>query len=1088
MPRFTRHGFQETRSDRAPGIERLRPSALTALLAFLTLSYLSPVIAHAQVVIGAPVAPLAVTVDPTRSDPPPPPRIVPEGEPLPTGTPAPSQPIPDPTIQVEADGAALLLEAPGALSAPVVNFAGINSFLPPDTVGDIGPNHFVQMVNATQFQVWDKAGTSLSGPLTFGNLWPAGNVCRRNDGDPIVVYDHLADRWLLSQFRDGRPGNGAGDNNSGFCIAISQTPNPAAGTWFLYFMSTGAIFPDYPKYGVWPDGYYVTTYESGNLGIFVMDRANMLLGNAAGYIKWGTLNALGTATVRDTRILPADLDGPPPASGTPAIFLRTVDNAQDPPTVNDRIEIYEAVVDWQALTFNVNLVSTLTPAAFNTMTCNRVGGAAQPIRDCIPVPVANATVDALSNRPMMQLKYRLLGSEQVLVVNQAINVQGAFGNAIPFAPAQEVAGIRWYELRNNGGGWAIRQQGTYAPQPNGATAENQLLHRWMGSMAIDKDGNIALGYSITNSDPANPIHPSIRYTGRRFDDPLGFMPELEQSILAGTTSPAGLGTRWGDYSTLSVDPADDCTFWFTTHVNGGATQIASFRFDTCATDLEIAKTAPASAVAGAQLTYTITVTNHGPINATNVTVVDTLPAGTTFVVDTDSCVQAPAGTLTCSLGTIASGASSSFNITVAINPGLTASSGTTTITNTATVSADQGELDPSNNTVTLITQVNESADLRLTKDCKPDGPAVTGSTATCTIVVDNLGPSEARNVVVTDTHISNGLFTITSATFSPPPATACTIAGGVVTCNLGNEPAGGRTTIVVNVTSNAQVDVNDTASVESSTPDPNLANNIASDALQFRGSADLGITKTSTPSPVRAGTNITYTINVTNNGPSEAPNVVVNDTLPSQVSDVTFTPSQGSCFGGIPGNPGLPLTCTLGSLANGAGATITIVAMVNASAPHGTVLVNNAVVRSDFADPNNGNNTVTALTTVNASADLAITKTSDQNVYKPSSLITYTVTVRNNGDSDALAVVVTDTLPATQQALYQSDTGGCTKSGGILTCTMGNLGVGQSRSFNINIVVKGSRGQVTNTATVTSSTSDHVPGNNTAVRVVTVGK
>ncbi|MGH3371228.1 MAG: DUF11 domain-containing protein, partial [Nocardioidaceae bacterium] len=152
------------------------------------------------------------------------------------------------------------------------------------------------------------------------------------------------------------------------------------------------------------------------------------------------------------------------------------------------------------------------------------------------------------------------------------------------------------------------------------------------------------------------------------------------------------------------------------------------------------------------------------------------------------------------------------------------------------------------------------------------------------------------------------------------------------------------------------------------------------------------------------------------------------------------------------------------------------------------VLVNNAVVSSDYADPNNGNNTVTALTTVNASADLAITKTSDQSVYKQSSLITYTVMVTNNGPSDALAVVVTDTLPATQQALYQSDTGGCTKSGDILTCTMGNLGVGQSRSFNINIVVKGSRGQVTNTATVTSSTSDPALANNTAVRVVTVGK
>ncbi|OLC17021.1 MAG: hypothetical protein AUH29_03610 [Candidatus Rokubacteria bacterium 13_1_40CM_69_27] len=316
--------------------------------------------------------------------------------------------------------------------------------------------------------------------------------------------------------------------------------------------------------------------------------------------------------------------------------------------------------------------------------------------------------------------------------------------------------------------------------------------------------------------------------------------------------------------------------------------------------------------------------------------------------------------------------------------------------------------------------------------------------------------------------------------------TPCTVAGGVVTCNLGTEPAGGRTTIIVQLTSTGQVDVDDTATVTSATPDPNLSNNSAQDGVRFIGVADLALTKTDAPDPVVAGTNLTYTLNVTNSGPSAAPNVVVKDTLPGQVSDVTFTPSVGSCIGGIPGNPLQPLTCNLGSLASGASASITIMAKVNASTPNGTILVNNAVVSSDFADPNNGNNNATALTTVQARADLVIVKTSDAPTYKPSSLITYTVTVTNLGPSDAQAVVVTDNLPDIKQAVYLSDTGGCTKSGNTLTCALGNMPIGTSKSFNIDITVKGNRGDVSNTASVGSSTVDPTLANNTSTLVVTV--
>jgi hypothetical protein len=535
----------------------------------------------APVIVSPPVAPQRVTAPPDTLRPSPPtgpPVTVPEGEPLPQLPPPPRAPVVDPSIQLDQKGSSQTRPeaAPEGgvtelLSGPVINVAGITANAnPPDTVGDVGLNHYVQMVNVTQFQIFNKSGVSVFGPALFGNLWPAGDPCRSNTGDPIVVYDHLADRWLLSQFA----------TPSHMCVAISQTANPAAGTWLLYTFNTG-VFPDYPKFGVWPNGYYMSSYESPNLGVYVFDRGNMLLGNPATFMKT-TIPALGAPGVRDTRILPADLDGAEaPAAGSPNFFVRTVDSQQDPANPVDRIEIYSAMANFATSTFTFTLVNTLRPVAFQMMLCNRNGGG---VRDCIPQPDTNATVDALSNRPMMQLKYRRFGSRQAMVFNQTIDASGS----MPIRVVREVAGIRWYELRNFGLGWTIFQQSTYAPQPAGVNSENQLLHRWMGSIAMDRVGNIALAYSITNDDDNNEVFPGIRYAGRHFNDPIGTLPQGERTIINGTNSQTGgFGQRWGDYSALSLDPSDDCTFWFTTHVAGAGgtgarpTRIASFRFDNC---------------------------------------------------------------------------------------------------------------------------------------------------------------------------------------------------------------------------------------------------------------------------------------------------------------------------------------------------------------------------------------------------------------------------------------------------------------------------------------------------------------------------
>lgn len=665
-------------------------------------------------------------------------------------------PIDDEISQIEGDVGLLEIAPPDALSAPDVNVPGVtaNAF-PPDTVHDVGPNHIVQMTNNTGYIVFDKQGTPIGGATpnaairNLAALWPAGDVCNQNDTDPIVVYDHLADRWLMAQvIRDPAAPGGGGFNPPGpaLCIAVSQTPDPT-GAWFAYTYNPPELptFPDYEKFGVWPDGYYMSSHE-GPHGVFVFDRANMLAGAAAGFMKRTIANVVPSAG-RNARILPADLDGPPPPAGTPSYFVRPIDDQQDSgatacppfPVPVDCIEVYEAVTDWLTPSFAVNLVDVLTPAPFQIMVCNRNGNGG---RDCVPQPVAGtATVDALSNRPMMQLKYRNFGTHASMVFNQTIDVQGSIPNSLPgIIIANEVAGIRWYELRKSGANWTIQQQGSYAPQPIGATTEAELLHRWMGSMAMDKFGSMALGYSIVNADTTNPLPPSISYTGRRFDDLLGLLPQTEQSILVGAnTQPQAvdgmgnpIGARWGDYSAMTVDPVDDCTFWYTQHVanaaGGKPTQIASFRFDNCGIDLEITKTADKNLVhAGEELFYDITVTNNGPEDASGVTVIDTLPAGVTYINDTDSCDISGLPVLECDLGDIANGDSDTFTIKVRVDADLVVSDpdGATTITNTASVSAEQpsGDTDETNNEDSVTTFVEEWANLQVTKVCKPDTQA-----------------------------------------------------------------------------------------------------------------------------------------------------------------------------------------------------------------------------------------------------------------------------------------------------------------------------------------------------------------------------
>lgn len=1001
-------------------------------------------------------------------------------------TPRPLGP-PDPVWQKDPAGHGAGRLTPGVtppqFTTPSPNFdTGQPGDGPPDDNGAVGPNHYIAIVNFT-YQIFDKQGNSLAGPINPATFWsgaPVNDQCRNQRGDPYVNYDHLADRWVISYFANIAPPPPK-DPLQVECIAVSKGPNPVTDGWFVYTFLL-PVSNDYPKIGVWPDGYYMISqegYDNGapNLDAWVFDRANMLNGNPATF-----QHSQNFSGEHDVIALPSDLTGPPPPAGSPNFFARQYDGnlySDGAP----RIEIFEFHTDWGVpgnSTFG--LVQTLTPATFRSDICS--GNALNQY--CVPQPGSGTTLDALSIWPMGPLQYRNFGTYETLVFDHAVNVDGA-----------GLVGMRWYELRRTppgSGSWVIQQQGTFAPADS-TTTTTTSIHRWTGSIAMDQAGNIAMGYNVSSDGvaPHPTVDPGVRIVGRLAGDPPGEMttPEVHLADGGSTCGNGGGNCRWGDYSTIRVDPKDGCTFWYTTEYFAGSgqqTRVGAVRFPTCnPADLSLSKSAPASVIAGNQLTYSITVVNNGPSDATNVIVTDTLPAGVTFISTSAVCSS---GTVTtgCDIGSLANGASYAFTILVSV-----ASSTAGLITNTATVSSDQLDPNPSDDTASATTTVTASADLSVTKTCKPDTTsALAGTTAFCTMVVTNNGPSDASGVSLTDTIVASTPFTIGTVTKSQGTcsATPGTITSGSVTCSLGTITAGGTATVTVNFSANSGGTIEDTASVTSSTPDPNSANNTATGAVTYISVADLSITKTALPNPnVVAGTNLTYTITASNTaGPSTATNVVVKDTLPGQVSVVSVTPGVGTCSGGIPGNPAQPLICTLGSLAKGASATITVVVTVNPNTPNGTILTNNASISSDTFDPNNANNTASVNKTVVAQGDLAIVKTSDKAIYKPTSTITYTIKVTNNGPSDSQAVIVTDSLPSIKQAHYKSDTGGCTLTlaTNVLTCNLGTMPTGTTKSFHIYELIVGNKGSISNTASVASSTTDPTPGNNSSTLVVGV--
>ena len=469
----------------------------------------------------------------------------------------------DPLLQEQAAGTTRINGMRPAMPSTLRSFEGLGKGFsgpqgafsvdgdPPDPNGDIGPNHYLQLVNSS-LAVFDRSGNALYGPVLINTLWRGfGGGCETStDGDPTVKYDRRADRWIITQFSVTAP-------NYLECVAVSTTGDPT-GSYYRYAYS----FPytnDYPKMAIWPDGYYFTfnMYDAKDnfVGgeICVMDRASMLAGRSASKQCFGPdLNWIS--------MLAADLDGmTDPPSGSPA-FIMSLGSATS-------LNLWKVHTDWTtpANSF-LQGPASIAVARYTNLCANASDGST-----CVHQLGTTTLLDSLGGYLMYRLTYRNMGSHESIVANHSVDQNGT---------GTGPGAIRWYEIRSPAGTPALYQQGSFAPDTK---------TRWLGSMAMDGGGNIAVGYSLSSST----MYPSIYFTGRLASDPLNTLPQGETALVNSTGyhfDSTGLA-RWGDYTSLSIDPLDDCTFWYTNEYFTGSvhsayqwqTRVGSFKFPSCTT-------------------------------------------------------------------------------------------------------------------------------------------------------------------------------------------------------------------------------------------------------------------------------------------------------------------------------------------------------------------------------------------------------------------------------------------------------------------------------------------------------------------------
>lgn len=534
-----------------------------------------------------------------------------------------------------------------------LNFDGVSGdpsgVAPPDengAVGDSVTNQYVTIVNEV-YAVYNKTtGATILAPTSIDVIWTgfSGACSTGNGGDVNVLFDQAAGRWVVAQL---------GPGFTSFCIAVS-TSDDATGSYARYEFDFGSNIPDYPKLGVWPDAYYWTsnTFQNGASFIGAMpcayDRASMLTGGPANAICFQENSNVAS-------LLPANQDGATaPPAGEPNPYLELLDTSD--------LGLFQFHVDFAIPSNSTFTGPTSIPVASYSEACG--GGT------CIPQAGTSQQLDSLGDRLMFRNAYRNLNGTEYLVVNHSVSA----GSGV---------GVRWYQITNPNGTPTVAQQGTFAPDST---------DRWMGSIEMDSAGDIAMGYSASSSS----IHPAVRYTGRVPSDPAGSM-ESENSIIEGPGSQTGGLSRWGDYSGISIDPSDDCTFFYTNEYlpSSGSfnwsTRVGSFAFPTCTGTPSFAMTASPgsqSTVPGGSLSYTATATPFNGFSGTVSLAVSGCPTGATCTFNPTSLSLPPAASSTLTVATTSSTPTGTYVLNITgTSGGVVQSTSVTVVVSSFTISA-----------------------------------------------------------------------------------------------------------------------------------------------------------------------------------------------------------------------------------------------------------------------------------------------------------------------------------------------------------------------------------------------------------------
>ncbi len=917
--------------------------------------------------------------------------------------------------------------------APTSNFDGLDfanwgAGHPPDTNGDVGPTYYIQTIN-TSIGVYQKSDGTRVAAFTFNTLMSQGhfgNLCDTNNfGDPVVLYDTFEDRWIITDFAFTLDGSGNVINPPGNfqCFAVSKTGDPVSGGWNFYSINTTGGLGDYPKFGIWPDGLYMTVNmfayaaSGGYLGarVYALNKAQMYAGNPT---VQNVSFDIGTA---DFTVLPSNarLQTGTPPTGAPNYFVSTEQFL-------NALSVYKFHVDW-----------TNTSASTFTGPDTPLAATGWPNSTPPNAPsLGGNSLDVLAIRAMMQNQYTNIAGAESLWTTHTVRRANTSGFAAP----------RWYQANVTGGVVAPSLLQATTWDPDGAN----VLYRFVPSLAVDRAGDLAIGYTKSSAT----TKPAIAYAGRLATDPVNTFSQTEQLLIQGAGTQVGnCGSsaciRWGDYSAMTLD-TDGCKFWYTSEYYAADglnhhTRIGAFAYPSCT---------PAS-----------TGTISGTVTA--------------------AVGGAPIGGATIALGsrtttTNASGIYTFAGIASGTYPTLSAAAaGYTTGTTTNIVVTD-------GNTTTKnfsLVSVPVNADLSITNT---DGvtTATPGGSVIYTITAANAGPSGAPGSTVADTFPA----TLTcSWTCVGSGGGTCTASGSGNINNSVNLPSGGSVTYTAtcNIAASATGSLVNTASVAvpGGVTDPTPSNNSATDTDTLAPSANLGITTSDGVTTATPGGSVTYTIAASNAGPSNASGSTVADNFPASLtcSWTCVGAGGGTCTASGSGNINNPVNLP-------SGGSVTYTASCNISAAATGSLVNTATVSAagGITDPTPGNNSATDTDTLSPSANLAITATDGVTTATPGGSVTYTIAASNAGPSGAPGSTVADTFPATLTCSWTcvgSGGGTCTASGSGNINNSVNLPSGGSVTYTATCNIAASAtGSLVNTASVAvpGGVTDPTPSNNSA--------